>query len=87
MKHFINLTSRVINKLHIIRSRVINKLHIIRIEKEPSKYTLYLAHKNIDGWMFCGSGSVVTSSNNIEICEKKDKEDYDKITEIINKIK
>ena len=75
MKHFINLTSRVINKLHIIK-----------IEKEPSKYTLYLAHKIIDGWMFCGSGNVVTSNNTIEICEKKDKEDYDKITEIINKI-
>lgn len=76
MKHFINLTSCVINKLHIIR-----------IEKEPSKYTLYLAHKIIDGWMFCGSGSVVTSSNNIEICEKINKEDYDKITKIIKEIK
>lgn len=75
MKHFINLTSCVINKLHIIK-----------IEKEPSKYTLYLTHKIIDGWMFCGTGSVVTTSNAIEICEKRDKEDYDKITKAIKEI-
>jgi hypothetical protein len=75
MKHFINLTTSVINKLHIIE-----------IVKKPSKYTIFLSNNDISGCILVGSGSVSTTSNKIDICEKDDKVDYDKITELIKQI-
>lgn len=40
MKHFINLTSRVINKLHITE-----------IRKKPSKFYIYMNNNCIDGFL------------------------------------
>ena len=76
MKHFINLTSRVINKLHIIE-----------IIKQPTKYRIYMSNNSINGFCFFASGNIETHRNIIEICQQKDKQDYDTITEIIQKIK
>ena len=75
MTNFINLTSRVINKLHIIE-----------IVKQPSKYYLYMDPNSLSGFMFFSFGVVSTNWYHIEVCEKKNKQDYDTITNFINKI-
>ena len=75
MKHFINLTSCVINKLHIVE-----------ILKRPSKYHIYMTNGSISGGMLFLSGSLSTTHNIIEICEKNDKQDYDTITKFISNI-
>jgi hypothetical protein len=72
MKNFINLTSRVINKLHIIQ-----------IIKKPNMYELHMSNSIIDGIILFSSGSLRTTPNIIEICEKKDKIDYETITNLI----
>jgi len=75
MKHFINLTSRIINKQHIIE-----------IVKSPSKYYIYMNNNNLSGFTLFSIGSLSTNNNIIEICEKTNKQDYDVITDLINKI-
>ena len=76
MKHFINLTSHVINKLHIIE-----------IVKKPSMYHIHMSNNGIDGLFLFSSGFVSSENNIIKVCEKKNKQDYDTITELIEKIK
>lgn len=73
MKHyFIHLTTRVINKLHIIE-----------IVKKPNKYEIHMTPNKIDGVLFCGSGFVSTNSNIIKICENINKDDYDIVTDLL----
>ena len=72
MKHFINLTSRVINKLHIIE-----------IIKHPNKYVIHMSNNSIDGFLFFTSGTLHTNQNIIEICNIKNKQDYETITELL----
>jgi hypothetical protein len=72
MKDFINLTSSVINKLHIIE-----------IVKHPNKYYIHMSNKSINGFLFFYSGTLETNSNIIEICNQKDKQDYETITDLI----
>ena len=76
MKHFINLTSCVINKLHIIE-----------IIKKPYKYNIHMSNNGIDGNLIFGSGGISSNNNIIEICEKNNKQDYDIITDLIKQIK
>ena len=72
MKNFINLTSRIINKLHIIE-----------IIKKPNKYEIHMSNNNIVGiWLF-SNGVLNTNHTIIEICNKKDKQDYEIITNLI----
>lgn len=73
MKHFINLTGCVINKLHIID-----------IIKTPNKYCIHLASNSFSGQVLLSFGYVTTYNTTLELCETKDKADYDKITEFIN---
>lgn len=61
MKHFINLTSCVLNKLHIVE-----------IIKQPIKYRIYLTNSHLSGTMFFTSGHMSSYSNIIEVCENKD---------------
>ena len=75
MKHFINLSSRVINKLHIIE-----------IVKCPNLYVIHMSNSNIGGSLFFASGWLGTTDNIIEICEKKDKQDYGIITDLIKQL-
>jgi hypothetical protein len=72
MKHFINLSSRVINKLHIIE-----------IIKQPNLYEIHMNNKRTDGVLFFASGAFESENNIIEICKNKDKHDYDVITDLI----
>ena len=46
-------------------------------------YEIYMIHNKIDGMFLYGCGVIDTKSNIIEICEKKDKEDYDTITYLL----
>ena len=72
MKNFINLTTRVINKLHIIE-----------IIKKPNKYEIHMSNNSIDGFWLFSSGGLDTNHTIIKICEKKDKQDYETITDLI----
>jgi hypothetical protein len=72
MKHFIKLTSRVINKLHIIE-----------IIKKPPKYYIHMTNNSINGYILGASGHIGTKHNVIEICEKNNKQDYDTITDLV----
>lgn len=76
MNHFIKLTSMVINKLHITQ--------IIKCE---SKYYINMTCNNINGCMILSSGSISSNCDMIEICETKNKKDYDIITDFIENIK
>jgi deoxyhypusine synthase len=72
MKQFINLSSRIINKSHIVE-----------ILKKLNKYEICMANKNNEGFMFVGSGAIYTKHNIIEICAVKNKSDYEIITNLI----
>ena len=80
MKNFINLTSKVINKLHIIE-----------IIKKPNMYHICMSNSsiqgNIHGYILGVTGNIggdlVKRHNVIEICQKNNKEDYDTITDLI----
>jgi hypothetical protein len=72
MKNFINLTSRVINKLHIIE-----------IIKKPNKYDIHMSNNSYDGFILFSTGGLDTKHNIIEICNKKDKQDYETISDLI----
>ena len=73
IKQFINLTSRVINKFHIVE-----------IIKHPNKYEIHMTNNTINGFILFTTGSLNTKHNIIEICNKKDKEDYETITKLID---
>lgn len=75
MKLFINLTSIVINQLHIVE-----------IVKKPSKYIIHMSNNKIDGVFVFGSGGLGSFPNTTEICEIKYKQDYDTITRFIEGI-
>jgi len=59
-------------------------MHIVEIVKKPNKYEIYMTNSHIDGLMIGGSGFVRTNSNRIEICQEKDKEDYETISDFIH---
>ena len=69
MSKFINLSSCLLNKLHIVE-----------IIKQPSKYRIYLTNSHFSGAIFFASGHMSSTSNIIEICEKKNEQDYKIIT-------
>jgi hypothetical protein len=75
MKHFIKLTSHVINKLYITE-----------IIKGQSKYYIYMKNDSFRGTFIFGLGGVSSDRNVIEICAEKNKQDYDTITDFIKKI-
>ena len=71
-----------------LTSRLINKSHIIEIVQTPRQYNLFITNHNINGvWVMPLVGLLTTSGNNIKICETKNKHDYDIITEFIKEIK
>jgi hypothetical protein len=72
MKIFINLTSRVINKLHIVE-----------IIKRPNKYEIHMSNSSIEGFLIFAGGELNTKHNIIEICNKKDKQDYETLTDFM----
>jgi hypothetical protein len=72
MKYFVNLTSRVINKLHIIE-----------IIKQPNMYKIHMSNNSINGFFLFSRGLLEVNDNIIEICKKKNTQDYETITELI----
>ena len=72
MKQFINLTTTVINKLHIVE-----------ITRSPQKYRIYVSNNNLSGALIFSSGYISSEYNIIEICEIKNSLDYKKITNFI----
>ena len=72
MNHFLKLTTRVINKAHIVE-----------IIKQPNKYEIHMSNSRINGFLFLFHGSLVTNHNIIQICNEKDKQDYETITKLI----
>jgi hypothetical protein len=72
MKQFIYLTSRIINKLQITQ-----------IVKQSNHYEICLTNNAIGGFFLVGNGTIDTTFNIIEICNKEDKQDYETITKLI----
>ncbi len=54
MSKFINLSSCLINKLHIVE-----------IIKQPCKYRIYLTNSHFSGTIFLTSGHMSSNTNNI----------------------
>jgi hypothetical protein len=73
MSNFIKLSTRLINKSHIIE--------IIRYE---NNYSIYTSYSSITGMMIYGSGYVRANTYVIEIHKETDKPDYDIITSIFD---
>ena len=69
MSKFINLSSCLLNKLHIVE-----------IIKQPSKYRIYMTNSRFSGTMLFTSGHMSSHSNIIEVCENKEPQDYATIT-------
>ena len=43
-----------------LSSRILNKLHIIEIKKTPNKYfVIHMSNNNTTGIILCGSGGVI----------------------------
>jgi hypothetical protein len=76
MKHFINLTSRVINKLHIIE-----------IIKNPNKYEIHMNTNDINGLFMFSAGGLFNNHKIIDICNKNNMQDYETITDFIKQTK
>jgi hypothetical protein len=66
-----------------LTSRVINKRHIIEIVKNPGKFQIYMTNNHIDGYIMFGSSRLTVTQNMIEICEKTNKPDYDIVNRFI----
>ena len=75
MKQFIKLTSKIINKSHIVEISIV-----------PGKYFVYMNDKMITGSFILSNGSISTDYNMFEICENKNKQDFETITKFINEI-
>jgi len=78
MLHFIHLTSRVINKLHIIE--IVKKTQTLT---KPNKYLIHMNTQCIHGTIIMSSGWVASTPNIIEICETDDPCDYIAMTQWI----
>ena len=65
MKHFIKLTSLILNKSHIIAIII-----------QPNKYSIHMSNNRLYGELVLANGSVSTEQNIIEICEQNNNRDY-----------
>ena len=75
MKQFINLTSIILNKSHIIE-----------IIKQPNKYFIHMSNNHLYGELVLANGRVSTKQNIIEICEQNHNRDYNIITDLLNEL-
>lgn len=66
---------------------IINKYHIIHISKYSSSYKIYLHNNDFSGFLIMSTGFLSSNHNVINICEKKNKQDYDTIANFIEEIK
>lgn len=70
-----------------LTGRVINKLHIIEIMHSHSKFYIYTSTKQINGFWTCVIGNISSNFYTIEVCEKKNKEDYNTMCKFFNELK
>ncbi len=75
------------NRFIKLTSLIINKLHITQITHNNCKYYIGMTSNNINAIMYLSSGNISSTFDIIEICETKNKQDYDIITDFIKKIK
>ena len=64
----------------MLTSRVINKSHIVEIVKHPNGYNIHMSSNNYSGLFLFSFGMIFNKPKIIEIYNKKD---YDIITEFI----
>lgn len=69
-----------------LSSVVINKLHITQIIKKSNKFIIEMSSIKGRGFIICAWGDIIFDNNIIEICEKKNKPDYEIIKNWINNI-
>lgn len=72
MNSFINLSTRVINKFHIVQ-----------IIKKSNKYNIHMSNSSINGFCIISSDGLDIHHNIIEICKNTNIEDYNTITDFI----
>jgi len=72
MKQFIKLSTRLINKAHIIG-----------ITKAPQRYIIEMTNSERGGWYLFGVGYWWSNTNLISICETHNKQDYEIIKKYI----
>lgn len=70
-----------------LSSIVINKLHITEIVKKPGKYFIYMNNSSMDGFCMFASGRISTTYNIIEICKTNNQSDYKVVRDWIKTIK
>ena len=75
MKQFINLTSIILNKSHIVE-----------IIKQPNKYFIHMSNNRLYGELVLANGSVSTQPNIIEICKHNHNQDYNIITDLLKEL-
>ena len=75
------------NRFIKLSSMVINKLHITQIIQKNCKYYISMTSNNINAIMYLSSGNISSTCDIIEICETRNKQDYDILTDFIKKIK
>lgn len=67
-----------------LSTRVINPLHIQTISAYEDCYKIFMANVHVDGFLIFGGGTI--NSENIYFkVEKKNKADYDAVTEWMRK--
>lgn len=66
---------------------IINTVKIVTIDILPKKYTVRMCDQKIDGSILFTSGSVESYNTNIEVCEKKNPDDYQTVKEWIRQQK
>ena len=75
MSQFIKLTNTIINTAYIIK-----------INSFPTKYTMFMSNKYLEGFIFLGSGSIESNNKIIEVCKNKDPTDYKIVKKWIDQI-
>ena len=76
MSKFIKLTNTIINTKYIRK---------IVLHNNPHEYRISMTNNKIDGFFLMGSGLINNHENEIIISKNKIPEDYNKITEWIDK--
>lgn len=67
-----------------LSNRVINPLHIASINAYEEYYKIFMANVHVDGFLIFGGGAINSENPYIKV-EKKNKADYDAVTEWMRK--
>ena len=70
-----------------LTSMIINTKYITTILLKPSKYYIYIANHNINGFMLLGSGGLNSGKTEIKVCANKNPVDYKTVSDWIEHMK